>query len=571
MDDWACLRAFAEQGSHEAFGELVGRYVDLVYSAALRQVRDAHLAEDVTQTTFITLAAKAKRMRRESNLAGWLLVTTRFLALDALKTNARRERREREAAVRKNESDETEPGEWDAIADHLDAALADLNARDREAITLRYFHNKSFAEVAEASGLTVEAARQRVHRATDRMRAFFARRGAAIPLQAIGPMILANAIQKAPPGLAHLACAKAVSATAAGTIAAGALAGKGLGLTMASTSTKIIAGALAVCLISGGAVVAYKAVAPPSPKVVALSGDPRPAVTPPMPMASAGGPIRVMVRGGPGVAVPSLSAASQQAYQLEPGQVLKRVPPPVAPDHTQPQATYVVSGQPNRPPLPAGNGGASIFMFDGKAQWNSNRFPLYTVLSLAESLAELRATDFEGLGDLGSLKLPGDWVVLKGSDPHARMAALEKILNEEFGKHVHFVNRTVPREVLVATGTVTLHSLPKEPFPGMVDLYTTRRTGNALMNGAGDVRGLLGVVSDLLGTKVVSEVPAKQLFWRNFLSPKDVRSAQSRDLLLKNVAEQTGIHFTTETRPVEIWFVEPATTSAIPSALHAGS
>lgn len=65
------LAEYAENGSESAFRELVSRYIDLVYSAAIRLVNgDAHLAQDITQTVFIDLARKADRISRNALLGG---------------------------------------------------------------------------------------------------------------------------------------------------------------------------------------------------------------------------------------------------------------------------------------------------------------------------------------------------------------------------------------------------------------------------------------------------------------------------------------------------------------------
>src|SRR5579862_672202 len=76
--------------SEAAFQGLVGRYVDLVYSTAVRMVGgDTHLAKDVTQTVFIDLARKARTLGGEVLLGGWLHHHTVFVASTAV----RRERR----------------------------------------------------------------------------------------------------------------------------------------------------------------------------------------------------------------------------------------------------------------------------------------------------------------------------------------------------------------------------------------------------------------------------------------------------------------------------------------------
>src|SRR3954449_4962499 len=59
MDDLELLRDYAVNGSEDSFRTVLERYVGLVYGAALRQVRDSHFAQEITQAVFVILARKA--------------------------------------------------------------------------------------------------------------------------------------------------------------------------------------------------------------------------------------------------------------------------------------------------------------------------------------------------------------------------------------------------------------------------------------------------------------------------------------------------------------------------------
>src|SRR5207244_12138566 len=131
------LRDYAGRWSEAAFAELVRRQVDFVYSAALRMVCDAHLAEDVTQSVFVALAQDARQLTDHPALSGWLHRTTQNLAANAVRSDVRRHAREQEAAAM-NELLSTEPETvWEHIAPHLDEALGELNEGARDAVMLR--------------------------------------------------------------------------------------------------------------------------------------------------------------------------------------------------------------------------------------------------------------------------------------------------------------------------------------------------------------------------------------------------------------------------------------------------
>ena len=201
LDDMTLLREYAARNSETAFEELVSRRAGFVYATALRQVRDPHLAEEVTQAVFIILAQKAGRLSNQTLLTGWLFKTTRYAALAQRRAAARRQRHEQEAQMQ-NEIHTPAPDPlWEEVSPLLDEALATLGEKDRQAVLLRFLENKSLAEVGSWLGTGEDPARKRVSRALEKLRRYFDRRGVSSTTAGIAGAISGNAVQAVPAAL----------------------------------------------------------------------------------------------------------------------------------------------------------------------------------------------------------------------------------------------------------------------------------------------------------------------------------------------------------------------------------
>ncbi|HEX3731053.1 MAG TPA: sigma-70 family RNA polymerase sigma factor, partial [Opitutaceae bacterium] len=221
--------------------EIVRRYLDLVYSVALRcAAGDRHLAEDIAQEVFVLVGRRAVALSRHQALAGWLHTTTRYQAIHAVRRERRRRERERKVEAMNEPLRGNEPDfDWEKLRPLLDAATDQLSAADRDAVLMRFYLRRSFREISVTLGLREDAARRRVERALEKLRRTLARRGLASTGAALAGALSAQAVSAAPPGLAGAALQGALTAGPGG----GPLAAAWLQF-MATSKTVAVAGGI---------------------------------------------------------------------------------------------------------------------------------------------------------------------------------------------------------------------------------------------------------------------------------------------------------------------------------------
>ncbi len=249
------LDSYANTGSEEAFRELVARYVNLVYSCAVRQLpHDPHLAQDAVQMVFADLARKACSLPPDVALGGWLYRHACFVVAKMARTERRRRTREKEAAEM-NAKDENSGQAWEVIAPHLDEALLTLSPLDRDAIILRFFEGQNWMAVGNVFQISEEAARKRTERAVERLRIWFHRKGISVSTAGLAGILASNAVSAAPLGTA---------AVVSGAILAGTVAGSSIAVSWipftAMSKIKIVAGTALVLSLAAPVVLQQRIV-----------------------------------------------------------------------------------------------------------------------------------------------------------------------------------------------------------------------------------------------------------------------------------------------------------------------
>ncbi|MBC8106173.1 MAG: sigma-70 family RNA polymerase sigma factor [Anaerolineae bacterium] len=257
--DHQLLDRFHTQQDPAALNELARRYIGLVYSAARRQVRDAHLAEDITQAVFIVLVRNAGSIRRDAILPAWLFSVTRHAVTNALRVQSRRRIHETRKVLMSKDDDDQRPPEVipEDLRPHLDEAIARLPHAQRDSVILYFFGNRTHKQVGEELGLTEDAARKRIGRALEKMREMLTGRGigvtSALAIASALSMESAAAASVVPAGLlgstVNIAMLSHAATTGGGSIAA--TIAKGVGHIMTLTKIKIAAAVAGALVLTG--------------------------------------------------------------------------------------------------------------------------------------------------------------------------------------------------------------------------------------------------------------------------------------------------------------------------------
>jgi RNA polymerase sigma factor (sigma-70 family) len=258
-DDGALLRQYTSNRSNEAFATLVARHINLVYSVALRCAGDRHHAEEITQAVFIILARKAPQLRHDRALSSWLFQATRLTANNFLRSEIRRHRREQEAYM---QSVLNEPGNesgeiWPQIAPLLDNAVGALNDKDRRAILLRFYQNRSLRDVGAALGGSEESAKKRVARALEKLQRSFSKRGVPSTTAMIAHAISGNSTHAAPPGLSVSVTAAAMAKGASASISTATLVKGALKMMIWTKTKKVVVAGGVMLMMAGIGIVAF--------------------------------------------------------------------------------------------------------------------------------------------------------------------------------------------------------------------------------------------------------------------------------------------------------------------------
>lgn len=202
--DFSLLRRFSEQGDHAAFAEIVRRYAGVVYAACQRVLRDPIRAEDVSQETFFRLMRKPEMVSQ--SLGAWLHAAATNLAVDAIRSEGARRRREQEYAddlsrERAAAMPKSEARTWSELSPHVDEALAELPEDMRGLLVEHFLRGRAQNELAAEEGTSAATMSRRIRMAVEALQRKLHARGVSLSALALIGFMHDHAMHAVPQAL----------------------------------------------------------------------------------------------------------------------------------------------------------------------------------------------------------------------------------------------------------------------------------------------------------------------------------------------------------------------------------
>ena len=170
----------ARSGDGEAFGALYRRYQSGIYTFIRGQVREAELAADLTQDTFVRAWESLPRLRQEGAFRGWLYRIAANLVRDEVKSGRARLEVTESTLAGEDGSRLPEPAGKEGVPEEMLAseemkeevrrALDSLPAEQRAAVVMHHMEGMGMSEIAEAMGVRPGTVMSRLARAREALR-----------------------------------------------------------------------------------------------------------------------------------------------------------------------------------------------------------------------------------------------------------------------------------------------------------------------------------------------------------------------------------------------------------------
>ena len=550
LTDGQLLERFGDRrgsGAEAAFEALVARHGSMVRHVCFQVLRHEHDADDAFQAVFLVLARRAGSIRNPDLLASWLHGV-------ALRT-ARVARRRRATGLKLIQGPAPDPADDGQSPDQQSAGREEAEAlheeigrlpdAQRHAVVLCHFQGLTHEEASRRLGIPPGTVGVRLMRARERLRARLGRRGLA-PTSAL--LVVPIPATLDPAALHASSAITFIRGGAAGEVPAGvASLAEGVLRTMSPLKLKLAVALMGFGLATAGAWSLAK-----GPARVAR---PRAVVLQPQAVPEPSAEERAL-------------AEFRKVYRLDPGQVIKRIPPPFAAwrmADAEVRFPFLKENRERRGHLTTliyheRNGVLDnpSMTFSGSPD-DEGRWLMY----LLDGVVGFPAQDVEGPDDLLKTPIKADWVVRGDASPEQLVAAFNSLLRDDCKLPIRIKLREAEKDVIVARGRYQFR--PVVGGRDVLEIYGAALIPNEGGGGTGDLKECFRWVGRFVEPHrhIIDEVegrPKGQISWhQNYRSPfSDQTTLEDRgdEAVLKHLAEQTGLTFTTERRKLRSLVVE---------------